>query len=78
MPISTQCYDCFHFVGNNKCDAFPKGIPRPIYTGAHDHREEFKGDNGIRFESLEEFMKKVSTNSNERLKWMNNESKSQT
>ena len=51
-----QCYDCLHYSGDNECDAFPEGIPRQIYTGEHDHVEEFKGDNGIRFESLEKFM----------------------
>ncbi len=68
MPISTQCYDCYHFTGDNKCEAFPGGIPRPIHTGEHDHTEEFKGDNGIRFKSLEEFMEKELHNSNKRLK----------
>ena len=58
MPISMQCYECFHYSGDNKCDAFPEGIPRQIYTGEHDHTKEFKGDNGIRFESLEKFMEK--------------------
>ena len=53
MPISTQCIDCYHYLGDNKCDAFPKDIPYRIRSGQHDHREPFDNDNGIRFESLE-------------------------
>jgi hypothetical protein len=67
MPQSTQCHDCLHYSGEFKCEAFLEGIPRAIYTGEHDHKEEFEGDNGIRFESLEEFNKEL-TNSNKRLK----------
>ena len=67
MPQSTQCHDCLHYSGEFKCEAFLKGIPRAIYTGEHDHKEEFEGDNGIRFESLEEFNKEL-INSNKRLK----------
>ena len=51
MPQSTQCHDCLHYSGEFKCEAFLEGIPRAIYTGEHDHKEEFEGDNGIRFES---------------------------
>jgi len=67
MPQSTQCHDCLHYSGEFKCEAFLKGIPRVIYTGEHDHKEEFEGDNGIRFESIREFNKEL-TNSNKRLK----------
>ena len=67
MPQSTQCSDCLHYFGEFKCEAFPKSIPRQIYTGEHDHIKEFEGDNGIRFESLEEFDKEL-INSNKRLK----------
>ena len=58
MPQSTQCLECLHYFGEFKCDAFPDGIPEQIYTGEHDHTKEFKGDNGIRFESLKKFMEK--------------------
>jgi len=54
-------------LGEFKCEAFVEGIPRVIYTGEHDHKEEFEGDNGIRFESIREFNKEL-TNSNKRLK----------
>ena len=44
-----------------KCKAFPDGIPEKILTGEHDHTKPFKGDNGIRFEPIEDL-----TNSNKR------------
>lgn len=34
------------------CSAFPDSIPRAIFANAHDHREAFEGDQGIRFEVL--------------------------
>jgi hypothetical protein len=58
MPVGLQCPDCLHYRGDFKCEAFPEGIPEEIYTGEHDHTLGFKGDNGIRFESLEKFMEK--------------------
>lgn len=57
MPISTQCHDCIHYIEEFKCKAFPKGIPREIFTGLHDHKKKFKGDNGIRFQTIEDFIK---------------------
>lgn len=33
-----------------KCKAYPGGIPDKIYQGGFDHREPYKGDNGIQFE----------------------------
>lgn len=34
------------------CTAFPKGIPKAIDEGRHDHREPYKGDHGVRFAPL--------------------------
>jgi hypothetical protein len=35
MPI--QCATCVHYVDDNKCLAFPDGIPDVILTGEIDH-----------------------------------------
>lgn len=59
-----QCDSCRHLrrnvtavVGNEKpprqvptCVAFPDGIPWPITTGEHDHRNPFPGDGGTTYE----------------------------
>jgi hypothetical protein len=34
------------------CDAFPDGIPTKIFIDGFDHRKEFGGDNGVRFEPI--------------------------
>jgi hypothetical protein len=59
MPQSLQCFGCVHYQGafetGTHCKAFPsedgKPIPEDIIQGAFDHREEYLGDNGIRFKS---------------------------
>lgn len=35
------------------CVAFPRGIPVEILTGKNDHKEPYKGDNGIQFKEKE-------------------------
>ena len=59
MPVSYQCVNCIQFEGSyegkSNCKAFPEGgsgIPEEIFSGKHDHRKEFKGDNGIRYEPV--------------------------
>ena len=47
------CDSCRHLLDNDKCDAFPDGIPEPILTGEHDHTKPYPGDGGIRYEALE-------------------------
>ena len=59
MAHSSQCRDCFWFNEDWTCDAFPKGIPKEIYTGEFDHTKELKGDNGIRFLSHEDKLKEM-------------------
>lgn len=59
MPTSAQCLLCGHFASDGderglfECTAYPAGIPFVIISGEHDHREPFKGDNGIRFKPLD-------------------------
>lgn len=62
MGIS-MCWACKHSRGDSDeidgiltgtCDAFPDGIPLEIYAGGFDHRKEFAGDNGVRFEPVTE------------------------
>ena len=48
LPI--QCINCRHFEKEDRCKAFPDGIPAKVFTGEHDHREPYPGDNGIQFE----------------------------
>ena len=53
-PI-VQCFVCTRYgTDNGKCQAFPDGIPEKILFMEHDHREPYKGDNGIRFEPVKE------------------------
>jgi len=48
------CNKCVFYMGNSKCSAFPEGIPEEILTGEHDHTKPYPGDNGIRFEPVED------------------------
>lgn len=57
--LAPQCVRCKHWprvtsVKGLPCDAFPDGVPDVILRGEHDHREPYPGDNGIRFEPIEE------------------------
>jgi len=42
------------------CKAFPKGIPQKIVDSEADHRKPFRGDNGIRFESVDKEAKEYA------------------
>lgn len=33
-----------------KCQAFPKGIPQPIYLGENLHIDNYPGDDGLTYE----------------------------
>ena len=51
----SQCMTCKHNQGEGKCLAFLNGIPIAILENKHDHRLYFyAGDNGIRYEKIEE------------------------
>lgn len=59
----SQCDTCIHFRSileepqlaargeDSTCAAFPSGILDIIYENGFDHRNEFPGDNGVRWES---------------------------
>jgi hypothetical protein len=52
---TSQCDDCmYRKAGTVTCEAFPKGIPIAIITGAWDHRAEWEGDGGMRYVPLSE------------------------
>jgi hypothetical protein len=53
-----QCFDCKHLAPWNPkepphCAAFPDGIPLRILRNEQDHRKEYPGDHGVRFEPSE-------------------------
>lgn len=50
---STICIFCRHYRPDGdvpSCAAFPGGVPAEIINGGFDHRQEYPGDGGIRFE----------------------------
>jgi len=55
MIYRTICTSCALFNDDPErdsmgvCEAFPDGIPDEILRQGFDHRNEFPGDNGIRF-----------------------------
>jgi hypothetical protein len=40
----------FRFNGEQRCSAFPNGIPDSIWQNSLDHRQPYPGDNGRTFE----------------------------
>lgn len=56
------CLNCKHWHQDNEeaftCDAFPGGIPEPIYMAENDHSRPYPGDHGIQFEPMEAATKK--------------------
>ena len=68
-PSKSQCSMCVNYIGVHQdgfdetserhiCTAFGSehlnGIPKKIMMGIHDHREPYPGDNGIRFEPIQD------------------------
>ena len=53
-PEDRKKMSMYRTVRHFRCNAFPKGVPYEILMWKHDHREPYKGDNGIRFEPIKE------------------------
>jgi len=50
--ITALCQNCIYLddaADKLTCKAFPKGIPIEILKGEVDHRNPYKGDNGITY-----------------------------
>ena len=59
IPVySPVCSLCAHFTGRSPgertCAAFPFGIPMAIWNGHNDHKQPYPGDQGIRYEEINE------------------------
>lgn len=53
-PICIRCKHLRRDPNRFICDAFPDGIPALIASAMFEHTESYPGDNGIRFEPLDE------------------------
>lgn len=53
--LVSQCVTCWHYrrldEPGHYCEAFPVGIPEPIYANQIDHRTPVESDHGIRWRS---------------------------
>ncbi len=54
-----HCLSCKHYVGWNRCVAFPEGIPQDITYQKSKHTKSRDGDRGLVYEPIEEGVKSV-------------------
>lgn len=58
MTVDSQCTSCTHLKTGHpwRCDAFPKGdgIPNDVKLNILDHRRAVPGDNGVRWEAVDD------------------------
>jgi hypothetical protein len=46
-----NCRFCANYLGDQRCHAFPAGIPDTLWSGERLHKDPFEGDHGIRYQS---------------------------
>lgn len=51
LPMPILCQACVRLTNpeRGRCEAFPEGIPEPIFKEGGDHREPVWGDRGLQF-----------------------------
>lgn len=59
MQHIPQCFECVHYQETggtpehpHTCNAFPNGIPKPIFDNEVSHTQPYEGDNGILYQPL--------------------------
>jgi hypothetical protein len=45
-----NCKICANYSQDQRCKAFPDGIPDELWSGENLHRQSYSGDNGIHYE----------------------------
>lgn len=48
-----NCQFCVHYQGEQRCLAFPSGIPADLWSGENLHHESYPGDGGYRHQNIE-------------------------
>ena len=45
-----NCSMCARYQGEQRCLAFPDGIPQPLWSGKNLHRDPYPGDGGFQYQ----------------------------